>query len=124
MEHQYQRNLWFSLSGCLGWILCMLWINFVGNNHLMVSFLACAFVFIERAREPRKIAGRLKNIELLLASIFGVGLYYSLSNLIEIDTLVFSIFTNKAVAISSTILLLLIPYKLIMNEKLRTVANT
>ena len=88
----------------------------------MVSFLACAFVFIERERQPNKVAVRVKNIELLLGAILGGGLYYSLNNLIEIDVLVFAVFTNKAVAISSTILLLLKPYKLIMDKKQRAMA--
>ena len=119
MKCQYKCNLCFSLAGCLGWILCIFWINFGGNVQLTISFLVCAFVFIDRARQPNKTAIKLKNVEFLLASILGLGLYYSLNDLIGFDVLVFAIFTNKAVAISSTILLLLVPYKLVVHEKQR-----
>ncbi len=104
-----------SLIGCVGWCISILLINLGSTDSTVVMVVLLSFVLLQRA----SLEGCTKTdwIKLILAGFLGVGLFVSINELVGFDEFVFSILSNKLVAASSTILVLLLPYRAILHER-------
>ncbi len=104
-----------SLTGCAGWCISILLINLGITDSMIVMLVLLSFVFSLRASVERRF--KRDWVKLILAAVLGFGVSLSINELVGFEEFIFSILSNKLVAISSTILVLLLPYRALMHER-------